>query len=252
MDAIFRKRLVAAGVAASLAMVASFTAAAAETATAAPPAMDHSTMTQGDASMHGGAGGMSGTMPHDDTTGITQHDGSMMQQHRQMMARMHAMQGAGPSLPGQDAFGAIAEVVTILEADPATDWSKVDLEALRAHLIDMNEVTLNASAVAKPIAGGLAISVTGAGRTLAAIQRMVPAHAAEIDGSKGWSAKVLKLTDGVLLTVTATDPKEIAHIRGLSFAGIMTSGSHHQAHHLAIAKGEPMHAAGSDHMQQAH
>ena len=53
-----------------------------------------------------------------------------------------------PTQPGQDAFGAIQEIVRILEADPATDWSKVDLEALREHLIDMNEVTLHAAVVA--------------------------------------------------------------------------------------------------------
>jgi len=42
-------------------------------------------------------------------------------------------------MPGQDAFGAIQEIVQILDADPKTDWSKVDLEALRQHLIDMDE-----------------------------------------------------------------------------------------------------------------
>jgi hypothetical protein len=47
-----------------------------------------------------------------------------------------------PRMPGQDAFGAMAEVVRILEADAATDWSKVDMERLRQHLIDMNEVVL--------------------------------------------------------------------------------------------------------------
>ena len=79
-----------------------------------------------------------------------------------------------PSMPGQDAFGAIQEIVGILEADPKTDWSKVDLEALRQHLIDMNEVTLGADAAAMRIDGGLAVAVTGSGRTLAAIQRMIP------------------------------------------------------------------------------
>ena len=51
------------------------------------------------------------------------------------------MQGAAtsPPMPGQDAFGAIQEIVQILDADPKTDWSKVDLEALRQHLIDMDE-----------------------------------------------------------------------------------------------------------------
>ena len=32
-----------------------------------------------------------------------------------------------PTLPGQAAFGAIQEIVAILDSDPKTDWSKVDL-----------------------------------------------------------------------------------------------------------------------------
>lgn len=44
---------------------------------------------------------------------------------------------------GQDAFAAIQEVV-LLEADPDTDWSRVDIDALRDHLIDMHLVTLYA------------------------------------------------------------------------------------------------------------
>src|SRR5262249_17886828 len=137
---------------------------------------------------------------------------------------------------GQDAFGAIAEVVRKLEEDPNTDWSKVDLEALRQHLIDMNEVTLNAVAVAKPIDGGLEITVTGTGRTVAAIQRMVPAHAKEIDGLNGWSAQAQPLPKGTLLKVTSSDANEVKHIRGLGFIGLMVTGSHHQEHHQAMAK----------------
>jgi hypothetical protein len=111
----------------------------------------------------------------------------MMQHQRQSMAGMHGQQQAGatPTLPGQDAFGAIQEIVRMLEADPATDWSKVNLEALRQHLIDMNEVTLKAGVAAKQIEGGLDIAVTGTGRTLAAIQRMVPDHAQMINGLNG-------------------------------------------------------------------
>jgi hypothetical protein len=197
-------------------------------------------------------GGMGG-MQHGGMN-MMQHGGNMdmMQHHQEMMATLHSMHGGAPTLPGQDAFGAIGEIVAMLESDPKTDWSKIDLEALRQHLIDMNEVTLDAAAAPKPIDGGIQIAITGTGRTLGAIQRMVPMHAAEIDGQKGWSAKTSALPDGVLLTVTATDPKEVAHIRGLGFAGIMVEGSHHQAHHLAIAKGEPMHAAGADHTQHVH
>jgi len=75
----------------------------------------------------------------------------------QQMPHGHAMGHASsgvPALPGQDAFGAIQEVVRILEADPATDWSKVNLERLRQHLIDMNEVTLRASVKAESVPAG--------------------------------------------------------------------------------------------------
>ena len=172
-------------------------------------------------------------------------DDQMHSMMNQTMGGMHGHQIAGtvPTMPGQDAFGAIQEIVGLLDADPKTDWSKVDLEALRQHLIDMNEVTLQADAAVKPIAGGIEIAVTGSGRTVEAIQRMVPAHAHEVDQThlNGWNAKTDLLPNGVLLTVTASDPREVQHIRGLGFIGILASGSHHQPHHLAIAKGEFAH-----------
>ena len=168
------------------------------------------------------------------------HTQEMVRQHQGMMGGHGRMHGASttPTLPGQDAFGAIQEIVRILDADPKTDWSKVDLEALRQHLIDMNEVTLKAEAVPKQIDGGLEIAVTGSGRTLVAIQRMIPAWVQMANGHEGWTARVSELTDGELLTVTATDSKEVQHIRGLGFIGLLASGSWHQPHHLAMAKGE--------------
>src|SRR5215472_1968378 len=115
-----------------------------------------------------------------------EHMQEMMRQHRGMMPTgnrvdMHPA-SITPTLPGQDAFGAIQEVVAILDADPKTDWSKVDLEALRQHLIDMNEVTLKADAAPQQVDGGLEIAVTGSGRTLVAIQRMIPAWAQTMNG----------------------------------------------------------------------
>jgi hypothetical protein len=162
----------------------------------------------------------------------------------QHMIRMQGQADANiPTMPGQDAFGAIQEILHILEADPNTDWSKVNLEALRQHLIDMNEVTLKADAMTKPIDNGIEVTVTGKGRTVEAIQRMVPAHAQEIEQThlNGWSAKTEPLPNGVVLTVTSDDPKQVNHLRGLGFMGVMASGSHHQAHHLAIARGEVIH-----------
>ena len=55
-----------------------------------------------------------------------------------------ASSGAIPS--GQAAYATMAAIVAMLEADSTTDWSKVNIEALRQHLIVMNEVTLRARA----------------------------------------------------------------------------------------------------------
>jgi hypothetical protein len=157
-------------------------------------------------------------------------------------AAMHGQPAATvPTAPGQDAFGAIQEIVRILEADPATDWSRINLAALREHLIDMNEVTLKAAAAERPVDGGVQIAVTGSGRTLDAIRRMIPAHGRELNELPGWRASTEPLPDGVRLTVTSADPKEVARIRGLGFIGLLVSGSHHQPHHLAMARGQHFH-----------
>ncbi|SMH61560.1 hypothetical protein [Azospirillum agricola] len=148
--------------------------------------------------------------------------------------------GAVPTRPGQDAFGAIQEIIGILEADPATDWSMVDIEALRRHLADMNDVTLNARVTATPLEGGARYDAVGEGRTLEAIQRMVPAHVREINGANGWTVRAEPLPNGIRLTVTA-DLAQTARIRGLGFIGIMAQGSHHQTHHLAMATGKTNH-----------
>jgi hypothetical protein len=164
--------------------------------------------------------------------------GDMHAQHVQMMRGTAA---GGPTLPGQDAFGAIAEIVHVLDADPATDWTRVDLERLRQHLIDMSEVMLRSAVRPAPVPGGLAMDVTGAGRTEQAIRAMVVPHAAELDLIPAFSAKAEPIAGGVRLTVVAKradDAKVVARIRGLGFAGLMTEGAHHQAHHLAMAKGE--------------
>jgi len=159
-------------------------------------------------------------------------------QHRHTMG-----QAASPALPGQDAFGAIQEIVRVLEADPATDWNKVNLERLRQHLIDMNEVTLRSEVKSTVVPGGLAMEVTGTGRTEGAIQRMVVPHMVELNAMSEWSARTEPIPGGLRLLVTAKnpdDPKTVARIRGLGFIGLLVQGGHHQPHHLAMAKGEEM------------
>jgi hypothetical protein len=175
------------------------------------------------------------------------HRGSMSSHgsdmHAQHMQAMRGMAGGAPALPGQDAFGAIAEIVKILDADPNTDWSKVDLERLRQHLIDMNEVVLRSAVTQTPVAGGLAMEITGTGRTEQAIRAMVVPHAVELDRMPEWSARTEPFAGGVRLVVVAKKPEDaraVARIRGLGFAGLITEGAHHQPHHLAMAKGEAL------------
>ena len=151
-----------------------------------------------------------------------------------------ATTGHRPLMAGQDAFAAIAEVVRILDADPQTDWSRVDLERLRQHLIDMNEVVLRAQVKQATVPGGLVIDVTGAGRTERAIGTMVVAHAAELDRMAAYAAKTEPIAGGVRLTVvsrTPSDAQAVARLRGLGFAGLLAEGDHHAPHHLAMARG---------------
>ena len=179
--------------------------------------------------MHGmhGQGGMQGMHGQNNMHGGMGPHAAMMEHHS----------GAQPTMAGQDAFGTIQEVVRILEADPSTDWSKVNIAALREHLIDMNEVTLHATATEKALDDGVEITVTGVGRTRDAIKRMVPAHVHEL-AELGWTARTEELPDGVKLVVTTTDPKQVVKLKALGFMGIMVQGGHHQPHHLMMAKGQ--------------
>jgi len=156
-------------------------------------------------------------------------------------AQEHVM--AASASPGQAAFGAIRDVVRTLESDPKTDWSKVNLEALRQHLIDMDDVTMRSEVVQRPIAGGLQMDITGAGRTTFAIRRMITSHGAMLDQSTDYHASVVEIPNGTRLTVTSRNPedaKAVARIRGLGFAGILTEGDHHAQHHIALARGDAM------------
>lgn len=148
--------------------------------------------------------------------------------------------GAMPTMPGQEAFGTIQEIVQLLDVNPTTDWSKVNITALREHLVDMNSLTMNADVTEEPIAGGLRMTVTGTGLTLRAIHAMIPAHVPMIDGMNGWAVRAETTPDGAILTATAAGAKEALHIQGLGFFGLMATGAHHQVHHMNIARGEPM------------
>ena len=153
-----------------------------------------------------------------------------------------AMMGQqGPQEGGQSAFAAIQEIVALLDADPETDWSKVNIEALRQHLIDMNNVTLSSGVVSAETAITIAFKISGEGPVKDSIRRMVMAHATTMNGVDGWLYAASENSDGATLTVTPPNEQEMVKLKALGFIGMMTRGMHHQQHHFMIAQGMNAH-----------
>ena len=144
-----------------------------------------------------------------------------------------------PLEPGQGAFAAIAEIVAMLAADPATDWSSVDITTLRNHLVDMDLLVTETQVTARELPDGLEITVAVPDRSRSAALRMVPEHAPFLAAETGWNSGVTDNGDALVWTVT--DPQAAAQIRALGFFGLMATGNHHQRHHLAIATGRMAH-----------
>lgn len=150
------------------------------------------------------------------------------------------MESAVMTEPGQGAFATIEEVVAALNADPMTDWSMVDIDGLREHLIDMDLVFTQATVSIFEMENGLEFIVSGEGRVTDAIQNMVPAHAGVMDGFDGWSYTPYLTADGATLEIRVPDGDRVK-LAALGFFGIMAQGGHHQAHHWAMASGSNPH-----------
>lgn len=146
-----------------------------------------------------------------------------------------------PSEPGDAAFAAIAEIVALLSADPETNWGRVDIDALRTHLVDMNQLVLAADVAAEPVEGGLRMRVARAGRGGEAAGWMVPAHGPVLAAETGWSSEVDEEADAIVWRVTGPTAADATKIRALGFFGLMATGDHHRAHHIALARGGAPH-----------
>lgn len=142
-----------------------------------------------------------------------------------------------PTETGQSAFSAIAEIVGLLNADDTTDWSKVDISALRNHLVDMNMLMMGAKVTQSETGNEVVFIVEGEGQVLRAIQAMALPHARQLDMMDGWSATATTTSKGAVLTMKAEQPFALAKIQGLGFFGLMVTGAQHQPHHLALAQG---------------
>jgi hypothetical protein len=144
--------------------------------------------------------------------------------------------------PGQGAFAALSEVVRVLEADPDTNWGRVDLAGLRAHLVDMDRLVSDTNVEETELPDGLSAIATGDTETIATLRRMVPAHAAQLAQDDRWTVEAIDAENGVELRVTSDNPAVVARIRGLGFFGLMASQDHHREHHMTMARGEGAHA----------
>ena len=166
--------------------------------------------------------------------------------HQKMMQKTMQMQGHGgmgnmaaPTLPGQDAFGAIQEIVGIpggrsqdrlvqgrpRGAAPASD--RYERSDARRPTPGPNPSTAawRSPSPAGPHPAGHPAHGAGVGRDDERLQGL--------DDQGGAATRRRDAhRDGELI------PPEVAHIRGLGFIGLMVSGAHHQPHHLAMAKGE--------------
>jgi hypothetical protein len=132
------------------------------------------------------------------------------------------------SEPGQGAFAALTEVVALLSADPATDWARVDMDLL---ITATNVTQLD-------LPDGIQMTLQTSGAAGGAALRMVPAHVSVLAAETGWQNDVVIVDDVIIWTVTADTPEIV---QALGFYGLMATGDHHRAHHMALALGQPMH-----------
>lgn len=167
------------------------------------------------------------TDPAADDDAATDHPMDPGHQHTPGMTHSNqTTSGPMPSEPGQGAFAAIQEIVLLLESDPATDWSRVNLTALRDHLVDMDLVTLHSQVETVDVPDGIRVTATGGPDIAAALARMVPAHTQVINALNGWNVTWSALPDGIQLTATSQDPHEAQHIQALGFFGLLATGAH--------------------------
>lgn len=165
--------------------------------------------------------------------------------HSNMHHQHHMMQTMEGSLKeaGNDIFATIQEVIDQLENDPETDWSKVNIEALRQHLLDMNDMAVNIDVInQKPLVNGLEVTIQAttmrAKQTLLKVFNVHPMH---LKRETGWDMQVVQNKEHFIVTTTSKDLKQVNKIIALSYIGLMAYGNHHQPHHWGISTSQNPH-----------
>jgi len=181
------------------------------------------------------------------TTGAYALEGNNQHTSTQMHTKgmSHTSQDTEKALTeaGNDAFGTIQEVIKKLESDPNTDWSKVNIEALRAHLSDMQDMTMNIEVLSqKNIPNGMEATIKATNpRAYEALKRVFMAHPDQLKRDTGWDMKVEESNQKFTIKTTTSKENEINKIRGLGYIGLMAYGAHHQPHHWMMATGKNPH-----------
>lgn len=157
------------------------------------------------------------------------------------VAMTRQTEASRPRDMGQSAFAAIQEIVGMLQADPSTDWSRVNIDALRQHLIDMDNVVLHANVSTTATGKVVTFDLSGSEAVRDSMQRMIFAQAARAERDAGWTYSARETPLGAALVVVTPDEASAIKLRSLGYFGLVSQGTHHQMHHMMIARGLPLH-----------
>lgn len=171
------------------------------------------------------------------------HSKHMMKMSAQSAPAKAAMAHTPLKEAGNALFGTIQEAIKQLDANPNTDWSKVDLEGLRQHLIDMENFATHVDVVSsKDIEKGTIVVVkptTDAAKV--SLIRALAAHPGMLKQESGWDMTAKADGDTFILTIETAKPEEVTRLRALGYIGVMALGNHHQVHHWGMVSGNNPH-----------
>ena len=144
---------------------------------------------------------------------------------------------------GNAIFGTIQETIKALDADPNTNWEKVDMDGLRQHLIDMENFTSGVDVLSqKNIEKGAEIVIRAKSEAAHhSLDRALKAHPSMMASETGWTMGVKQNKEQFTLTIETQKPAEVARLRALGYIGVMALGDHHQVHHWMMASGSNPH-----------
>ena len=166
--------------------------------------------------------------------------------HAEMMGRSTTPTQVVLTESGTDPFATLQEVIAALESNTNTSWEKVNIEALRLHLVEMQDMTINVDVKQRHIDNGFqAVVLPTTSRAVKSLTRVLSGHPAQMKAETGWDMQVQINNSVFTLTVTTDNAKDVAKIRGLGYIGVMAYGNHHQPHYWAMASGDNPHAGHS-------